>query len=173
MSQFALSPLEDQVRAAVDAGLIYCEEFDYVARWLVNTATSLAATSSVEIPVQIDGTSDFVVEEYDLTAFDNAGTPALVAAPNFLISFTKDGSGRRLSSGPVHVLNICGNYSASRYPGRLSYPVLLPSKSTYSVLLQNLSATAMSAVDLRIHGFKVFYIKATAEEMRSQIFHVL
>lgn len=173
---FGVSPLEIQAADAQLKGLLYLEEFDYPARWLTGTQTALPANDSREVPIQIDGSSDFVIQAYQMTVFDSEG--ALEPNPNFLISFTKDGSGRRMSSGPVHVLNICGSYQENKYPSRLAYPVFLPLKSTYSILLENLSADAPDQVEFLMHGFKVYYTPPggsglDADQIRRQVFHVL
>ena len=173
---FGVSPLEIQAADAQLKRLIYCEEFDYTARWIVGTNTALPANDSREIPVQFDGSSDFVIQTYNMTVFADSADGTLITDPNYLISFTKDGSGRRMSSGPVHVLNLLGSYQSFHYPNRLAYPVFLPMKSTYSILLQNLTDTAPDQVEFLMHGFKVYYTGPPGkdnEDLRREIFHVL
>src|SRR4030095_14428863 len=164
--RLCVSPIELLASDAMLKSAVFCEQFDYVARWLVNTPTALPANRDLDIPIQIDGSWDFVIQEYNLVAFDN--NDAYQAAPNLLISFTRDGAGRRMSSGPVHVMNICGSYGTSQAARRLPFPVLLPAKTTYSVLLQNLTATAWHQIELKMGGFKVYY-EGGAD--RLQVFH--
>lgn len=177
MDGYGNSPLEVMARDAMRRGLCFIEEFDYVARWVVNTATALPANGAVEVPIQIDSSSDFIIQRYNGSVYSD--TTTIVANPNYLVSFTKDSSGRRMSSGPVAWNNIIGGFFGTKYPGQLACPVLLASKSTYTVKLENLTAAAPNNVELALHGFKVYYTPADAapEERhladRIGIFHVL
>lgn len=178
MNGFGGSPLAYAAFQAQANGLVFLEEFDYPVRWLINTATALPANDSREVPLQIDGSSDFIICTYNGTVYDEDEEEGEVINPdpNYLISFTKDGSGRRMSSAPVHWNNLIGGYQSNKVPGRLCYEVFLPMKATYSVLLENLTAVEPARVELLCHGYKVYYTGPAGtdnDQLRRQIFHVL
>src|SRR4029078_11440946 len=170
MNGFGTSPLEILATEAMLQGLVYCDEFVYSASWIAGTATELGALATVEVQVQINGDSDFIVQEQNIT-FTNDDSIIFV---NSLLTIIRAGSGREVMSSPQNVANICGAYigssGAMSFPGKKPMPGLLQKSNTLTCRLQNLTSTAPDRVDLSFVGFKVFY---TGAATRQQIFHAL
>jgi hypothetical protein len=70
----------------------------------------------------------------------------------FLVSFTDQGSGRSLQSNPVPMDSIFGD---ARRPYKWTTPKILEANSTFSITVQNLSATDRN-VRMSFMGYKVF-----------------
>lgn len=176
MNGFGVSPLEIMASDAMLRGIVYLDQFDYSASWIVGTGTALgAAPASVQAQIQINGDSDFIVQEMNLTAFDNGAPPAVVVNPNLLLTVTRSGAGRELMNAPQHVLNVCGSYVGTRYPAKLPCPGLLNKSNNLTLSLQNLSTTVFSRVDVVFRGFKVFYVQSPEGVIgnRQMVFHAL
>lgn len=152
MQNFGTSPLEILACEAMLQGKVFLDQFTYSAKW---DNSSLTATGTIPVNIQIDGDSDFVMQAVNLTAFTNATT--VLATPNFLITIARAGSGRVIMNQPQHIMNLCGNYWNNSFPGVWPMPGLLQAKNTTTVTLQNLSGVAPLRVDVALVGFKVFY----------------
>ncbi len=164
---YGSSPIELLACQAMLDSRIYAEAFTYSASWISTTGSALGATGSTEVQIQINGDSDFVVQEMNLQAY-TAG-PTLLTDPDYLLTITRAGSGRQLMNQAQHVLTICGNFQTNHVPSHLPMPFLCQASNIISCLLQNLTATAALRVDLALIGFKVFYTGGN----RQEIFHCL
>jgi hypothetical protein len=164
---YGASPIEVLAREAMRQGAVYCEKFDLTARFLAGSTSALAANNSQTVPVQIDNGWDFVIQSINGTWYNADGT-TLNAAPNALVQFIKDTSGKLLSSAPEHWLNVMGSFAANKISDQLPFPVLLAEKSTLQVTLTNLTADAPNRVEISLVGFKVYYVNTS----RSDLFHV-
>jgi hypothetical protein len=177
MNGFGVSPLELMAADAMLQGIVFLDEFEYSAVWTGTTA--LAATSTAEVIILINGDSDFIYQELCLTAFDNQATPVLVPDPNLLLTITRAGAGRETMNQAQHVLNICGSYQSNKYPGRRPMSGILNAANTISFKLQNLSPTNFGRIDLTLSGFKVFYTVSRVpghegeQGTRAAVFHAL
>ncbi len=169
MSGFGTSPLELMAADAMLAGQVYIETFIYSASWIAGTATALLANSTMEVDVQINGDSDFIVQEMNLTVFSSATPPVLIQSQAMLLTITRAGSGRQLVNQAQNIHNILGNYTVNVVPHRLPMPFLIQGNNILANILQNLSNVAPGRVDLSYIGFKVFYTGGN----RQAIFHVL
>jgi len=170
---YGVSPIELQACEAALMGLVYLDDFTYSAIW--EGPTALLALATLTVPIQINGDSDFVVQEQNLIAYDNQSTPANVAIPNLLLTITRSGSGREIMDAAQHVNNMCGNYTPALNPGRNPMPSLWHAKNTISVKLQNLTSTVFGRIQISFRGFKVFYIQNSKGQTgdRTSIFHAL
>ena len=173
MNGYGVSPIELQACEAALMGLAYLDEFTYSAKWTATTALGSGAT--IQVPIQINSDSDFVVQEQNLIAFDNQATPVVVAVPNLLCTITRAGSGREVMDDAQHIMNIFGNYGPALNQGRNPMPALWTAKNTINVTLQNLTTTVFSRIQASFRGFKVFYIANAQGQMgdRQSIFHAL
>ena len=153
MIGFGSSPLELLATDAMLRGKVFCQEFVYSAIW--EGANALGANGSIDVQIQIDGESDFVSQEVNLVVYSAADT--IVDNPDMTTLWTIAGSGRNLMNQAQHVLNVCGAYERERFPGRLSYPFLIPKKQVLTVNLTDLSAVASDHIHMSFRGFKVFY----------------
>ncbi len=174
MNGFGVSPLEILATEAMLEGLVYDDEFVYSASWIKNTATELASLGTVEVQIQINGDSDFLVQEQNICSV----VSDLPIFPNYLLTIVRAGSGREVMSSPQHVANICGSLISGgsagagmrifAFPGKKPCPGLWVAKNTITCRLQNLTTTVPDRIDLSFVGFKVFY---TGSQTRQQIFH--
>jgi hypothetical protein len=162
MNSFGTSPLELMACDAMLQGLVYLDEFTYSAVWAAGTPTALGALATVDVPIQINSDSDFIVQEQNLSAI--VVTPdspddihECVDCPDLLITLIKAGSGREVMNQAQHVTNIFGNYWAAQFPGRKSIAALWQANNTITCRLQNRTATAFDRVEISFLGFKVFY----------------
>jgi hypothetical protein len=96
MNGFGESPIEILAREAMLRGECWCDGYEYPARFLTGTPTALGSGLTAEVPININSGQDFIVQEVNLTAFDNAAPPVLVVAPNLLLTLVKGGSERNL-----------------------------------------------------------------------------
>lgn len=156
MQNFGTSPLELLAADAMLRGLVFLDQFSYVATWSAATNNQLTATATKPVNIQIDGDSDFIMQMVNITAFSTNAT-TVNTSPNFLLTITRSGSGRNIMSQPTHVQNICGNYWNNSYPGAWPMPGLLAAKNTTVLTLQNISGVDQNRVDIALVGFKVFY----------------
>lgn len=167
---FGTSPLELMACDAMMKGTAYLQEFTYSAAFV--GATVLGANATVDVQIQINADSDFVVQECNLTTWSAAGT--IIADPDYLITLILAGSGRQLMNQAQPVLNYCGSYRQNCQPGFLPMPLLIQAQSTITVTLVNRTATASVRADVSLQGFKVFYTGSDADGAnRRTIFHVL
>lgn len=175
MNSFGTSPLELMACDAMLRGLVYLDEFAYSAAWITGTGTALGASSTVDVQIQINNDSDFVALEYNLTAWSALDT--IIAAPDYLITIVRSGSGREIFNQAQPVSNLCGNYrsGSASFPGRLPVSSLYQGNGTVTVRLQNRTVTAANRVDFTMRGFKVFYQTNAQGETgtRANIFHAL
>jgi hypothetical protein len=168
---FGVSPLEIMASDAMLQGLVYIEDFTYSARFLA-PATQLLANATVEVQVQINSDSDFVIQVRNRIAIQDGD---LTADPNILVNLVTAGSGRQLMSQTQHILNMFGGWGSELVPGRVAMPKLIQANSTLSVTLTDLSGVDWDRVELAFEGFKVFYTQAPSGQTgdRQTVFHVL
>lgn len=179
MNGFGVSPLELMASDAMLKGLVYLDEFTYSVPFITGTDSAIGSGSTKEVQLLINGDSDFVVQEQNFAAYDSASPAVVVVNPNLLITVTRAGSGRQIMNNPQHILNWCGGYTGTRFPGRKPSAGLWLAANTITVKLQNLGTTVFSRVDVAFTGFKVFY--TTIEDVqghrvtgdRKMIFHTL
>jgi len=173
MNGFGVSPIELQASDAALMGIVYLDDFTYSAIW--QGPTQLGSLATVTVPIQINGDSDFVVQESNLIAYDNQSTPVNVAVPNLLVTITRAGAGREVMDSPQHVSNVFGNYTPALNPGRNPMPSLWNARNTINVQLQNLTTTVFGRIQASFRGFKVFYIQNSKGQTgdRTSIFHAL
>ncbi len=175
---FGVSPLEIMATDAILQGLAWCDEFAYSAAYIIGTPTALGSLATIDVQILINGDSDFVVQEANITAFDNANPPVLVPDPNLLMTLIRGGSGREVMNQPQHVLNMLGGFASNKQQGRVPFCALLGNSQILTVKLQNLSTTVFSRVDVAFRGFKVFYLQTQTQQgpvtgNRQMIFHVM
>lgn len=171
---FGTSPLELMSCEAMLAGLAYCDEFAYNASFLTGTTTALASGGTTTVQIMINGDSDFIAQEYNLTAWSVAGT--MVATPDITILLVRSGSGRQVMDQAMTVRNLCGNYSSTcSEPGRKPFASLYQSQQIVSVTLTDRSSTNWNFVQFTMNGYKVFYQTNAKGQTgtRTQIFHAL
>lgn len=167
MLGYGTSPLELMASDAMLRGEVFLEHFTYSASWITGTATALAANGTTEVQININGDSDFMIQEMNLTGLTAAGT--FLAVPDYLLLVTIAGAGRQIMNQAQHVANACGSYNAGQVPGRLPMPKLVQAANAIACNLTNRTATAANFAQLSLKGFKVFYSGGN----RQQIFHVL
>lgn len=177
MSSFGVSPLELMAQDAMLQGLCYIDEFTYSAPFVGTTAVGASgtATATQTVSVQINSDADFIVQDWNITAFDNGAPPVIVANPNLLTTVTRGGAGRELMNNAQHVLNLFGGYQQNRVPGKKPLPGLWSMMLTVNVQLVNLSTTIFGRIDVAFTGFKVFYVQNAAglTGTRQMVFHAL
>lgn len=157
MQNYGTSPLEQLAAEAMMQGLVYLDEFTYSAAWLTGTTTALGASATQDVQIQINSDSDFIAQEYNLTAWTALDT--ILVSPDYLITLIRSGSGRELMNQAQPVSNICGNYrsASASFPGRMPIASLYQGNLMVTVRLQNRTVTAANRVDFSMRGFKVFY----------------
>lgn len=175
MNSFGTSPLELMATDAMLKGLVYLDEFAYSAAFIAGTTTALAASGTTDVQIQINNDADFIALEYNLTAWSALDT--IIAAPDYLLTVIRSGSGREIFNQPQPVSNICGNYrsTSASFPGKAPISALYQSNLTVTVRLQNRTVTAANRVDFTMRGFKAFY-QTNADGLtgtRQMIFHAL
>jgi hypothetical protein len=184
MYGYGASPLEVLACQAMIQGLIYMDQFWYSTSWIAGTPTALTANGDKTTQIQVNSDSDFIAQEYHLSAKRNA-TDQFVQLPPFLITITRSGSGRNLMTEPQLISNVCGNYGGyaldtnsnqyANYPSRLSITSLYQGNGTVSIRLQNPMAQDWAEVRFSMFGFKVFYQtnQQGVTGNRQDIFHAL
>lgn len=174
MTGFGTSPIELMATNAMLTGEIYCEQFYYSANW--EGALGLGASATQAVQVQIDSSSDFIVQMMNLTALTDANT--YDQDPDLLLQMVVAGSGRQIMQSPQHVANVTGYYRGIAdimgFPAALPFPRLIQANSTLTCTLQNRSTVDFSGglIQLTLVGFKIFYA-ADKNASRRSIFHVL
>jgi hypothetical protein len=138
----------DRLRNAESAGRITLEPFHYGLEFPI--AVLLAATS-VQLTINIQNDSDFVLKSTELAVFSAAGVN--VPDPDMMISFDDTGSGQNWQDVAQHVWNIMGT---AQRPYYWSEPRFIIGGTVINVLLNNREAAAMLA-DITLSGFKVRY----------------
>lgn len=175
MIGFGTSPLEVMASAAMLKGLCYLDEFTYSASWIAGTNTALGASATVDVQVFINSDSDFIAQEYNLTAWTNLDT--ILVSPDYLISIIRSGSGRELMNQAQHVGNFAGNYrsASANFPGKNPISSLYQGNLNVTIRLANRTVTAANRVDFAMRGFKVFYQTNAQGQTgnRQDIFHAL
>lgn len=161
------SPIEVLASDAMLKGQVFLEMFTYSSQWITGTASALGASATVDQQIIINGDSDFVIQEINLTAWSAVGT--IVATPDLLLTIVIAGAGRQIMNAAQHVLNFCGSYATGQVPAQPPMPKLVQAANTITNTLANRTASAFNRVDLMYRGFKVFYSGGN----RQQIFHVL
>lgn len=168
MIGFGSSPLELLATDAMLRGKVFCQNFTYSGAWLTGTGTALAALGSTDVQINISNDADFVCQEVNFVTFSAADT--IVDDPDMTTLWTLAGSGRNLMNQAQHVLNVTGAFELNRpFPGRLSYPFMLPMKSTLTVNVTDLSNVATDHAHMAFRGFKVFYQRGAN---RQEVFNV-
>jgi len=178
MNSFGTSPLELMACDAMLQGLAYIDEFTYSAAWIVGTPTALGSLATVDVQIQINSDSDFIVQEQNLSVITvTTASPEdlheCVSCPDLLLTIIKSGSGREVMNQAQHVTNMLGNYWSAQFPGRKPVTALWQSNNTTTIRLQNRTTTAFDRIDIAFTGFKVFYQTNAAGQMgtRQSIFH--
>jgi hypothetical protein len=178
MNSFGTSPLELMACDAMLQGLVYIDEFTYSAAWIAGTPTALGALATVDVPIQINSDSDFIVQEQNISVITvTEASPEdlheCVACPDLLLTIIKAGSGREVMNQAQPVQNILGNYFSANFPGRKSVTALWQGNNTITCRLQNRTTTAFDRIDISFLGFKVFYQTNAAGQQgtRQSIFH--
>lgn len=124
----------------------YREQFAYTLDFLPAT---LSTTTFGNISIQAD--SDFIIIAGVGVVTDVANTTRQTFVPQ-LYTLTDGGSGRNLTSNPIHYHNIFGT---AEEPAYWPQPKVLDRGSTFTVAVQNLEATSRN-VRLAFLGFKVY-----------------
>ena len=163
---FGSSPIELLAADAMLRGEVFCNGFIYSARWLTGTTSALGATATVDQVIQITSEADFVTQRVTATAWSAAGT--LVTDPDLTLIIAIS-SGRPWFNQEQTLRDICGSFAGGDFPADLTMPRLIPAQSTLALTLANRTGTAWNRVTISLHGFNVYYQKAT----RDQVFHVL
>lgn len=178
MNSFGTSPLELMACDAMLKGLVYCDEFTYSAAWISGTPTALGALATVDVPIQVNSDSDFIVQEQNFAAIvlESDSPDALhtcVECPDLLVTVIRAGSGREIMNQAQHITNFFGNYWMAQFPGRKAITSLWQSNNTITIRLQNRTTIAFDRVDIAFGGFKVFYqTNADGQQgNRQQVFH--
>ena len=175
MIGFGTSPLEVMASAAMLKGLCYLDEFTYSVAWIAGTTTALGASATVDVQLFINSDSDFIAQEYNLTAWTALDT--ILPSPDYLISIIRSGSGRELMNQQQHVGNFAGNYrsTSANFPGKNPISSLYQGNLNVTVRLTNRTVTAANRVDFALRGFKVFYQTNAQGQTgnRQDIFHAL
>lgn len=120
----------------------------------------LSVNTTGQFTVQSDAAFLIMATSYIVTSADNAGVATLqpfgsgvdASFSPFLITQMDQGAGRNLQSLPIEIDSIFG---LGREPYCWPVPKILDQNSTYSVTVQNLSATSRN-LRLTFHGAKVF-----------------
>lgn len=110
----------------------------------------LAASATQNTVVLIDHDSDFILSNQQFAGFDANGDAVLF--PNVLATITSDTSQRQMQSEPVPLVSIFGT---GQRPHLMFKPLIIPAKSSFTVTLQNLVATAVN-IRLTFSGVKAF-----------------
>lgn len=165
---FGTSPLELMATQAMLDGKIFCQNYVYTASWVAGTTTALG-TGTADVTTQINGDSDFIIQEINLVSWASAGV--LIADPDYLLQISIGGSARQLFDRQISVLASFGNYTSYKVPGKLPFPYLVEMNNNLLAQLTNRTSTAPDRVDLAYSGFRIFYQGSTPPSMlRGQIF---
>lgn len=165
---YGTSPVELLATDAMLRGEIFCESFSYSAAWITGTTTALGANATVDVTIQINSDSDFVIQEMNFLSFSAAGT--IIALPDYTLLLTVAGAGRQIMNQAQPIRTLAGGFSSNEsQAGRAPFPRIIPMNSQLTCSLANRTATASNRADLVLRGFKVFYTGG----QRSTIFHVL
>lgn len=180
MNSFGTSPLELMACDAMLRGLVYLDDFTYSAAWISGTQSALGALATVDVQIQINSDSDFIVQEQNLSAIvlsadSPDATHECVTCPDLLLTLIRAGSGREVMNQAQHITNVAGNYWSANFPGRRPTTSIWQSNNTITCRLQNRSPIVFDRVDLAFSGFKVFYQTNPEGEVgnRANIFHAL
>jgi hypothetical protein len=178
MNSFGTSPLELMACDAMLQGLVYIDEFTYSAAWISGTQTALGALQTVDVPIQVNSDSDFIVQEQNISVITVTpdspdGVHECVTCPDLLVTIIKAGSGREVMNQAQHVTNVLGNYFSAQFPGRNAVTSLWQSNNTITCRLQNRMNVAFDRIDIAFRGFKVFYQTNAVGQQgdRQSIFH--
>jgi hypothetical protein len=163
---FGTSPLELLLTDAMLRGTVFANSFVYSAKYLTGQTSALASGGTTDQTIQITSEADFLVQEFNVTAWSAAAT--LVADPNIEINVTIS-SGRPWFQQAQNVRNVCGTYSGGDYPNKMVMPRLIPAQSTLTVTLTDNQAVAWNRVEVAFIGSNVYY----QSETRAQVFHVI
>lgn len=115
--------------------LVHYLPFVYGADFLPLTANATLPISTV-----IDHDADFVLCYQNFVASVQA-TGANVASPNVLAQQILETSGRRLQDKPTQIVNIFGT---GQRPAVLFKPLVIPARSTISLVLQDLGGVTIN-----------------------------
>lgn len=126
------------------------QAFDYMADFVGTTV--LTAGGTVNVNVQIQSDSDFLITSAALLASDTAQTTFLPILPA-LVLLTDTGSGRQIMNTAEHVANYFGTGQLVRV---LDRPYFITAAATLAVQLQNLDAVNARVARIAFHGAKIF-----------------
>jgi hypothetical protein len=163
---FGTSPIELLATDSMIRGGIFCNQYDYPAKWITGLTSALGSLASVDQAIQITSEADFVCQELNLIAWSAAAT--LSADPNIEINI-QIASGRPWFNTSMNARLICGTYSGGNFPNKMVMPRLIPAKSTVTVTLTDQQSVAWNRVEVALIGFNVYY----QTETREQVFHVI
>lgn len=120
---------------------------------------NLAASGQLSMTVNIDAGAHYVARYFAFTAY-TAGLVVAVATPPVTLQLSDSGSSRLLFDQPQAVQNICGGVAAGAGNGAAPYilpePWLIRARSTVTVTIANLGATAYPRSDFSFAGFRVY-----------------
>jgi hypothetical protein len=178
MNSFGTSPLELMACDAMLQGLAYVDEFIYSAAWIAGTPTALGSLQTVDVQIQVNSDSDFIVQEQNFSAIIlESDSPdaahVCVTCPDLLVTIVRSGSGREVMNQAQPVINMFGNYWSAQFPGRKPVSALWQGNNNVTVRLQNRTTQAFDRIDISFIGFKVFYQTNNQGETgtRQGIFH--
>lgn len=123
----------------------------------------LGASATVTNNIVIQADSAFLILDVVGVATDTANTAAVGPPVPQLVRVRDEGSGRDLMNHAVHFDNFFGT---GQLPSYLPYPKILKPRTTLSVTLQNLEATARN-VRIDFVGFKLFGGEGFSELLRN------
>ncbi len=139
--------LMDDVRAASMAGAIETFPFSYSANFPIAV---LVVGAVLPVPIGIDNDSDFVVRQSMYSAWTAAGV--LAPAPDLLVQFFDNASGRNWQNQPQHVMNVLGT---GQLPFLWPEAALVKGGATLTVTISNIDAVAM-LVRVTLSGVKIY-----------------
>lgn len=169
---YGTSPIELLATQAMLDGIIYCQNYVYSAQWLTGTTTALGAAATVDALTQINGDSDFIIQQINLVAWEAVDTA--IVDPDYLLQISIGGSARQLFDRPISVNAVIGNYLTDKIPATLPFPYLVEMNNNMLANLTNRTGTAANRVDLAYIGFRVFYQgDVPASTLRRDIFKKL
>lgn len=114
--------------------------------------TPLAANSTTTQQINIANDSAFIILSAVLVETDTTNLVFLGQRP-LLAALFDSGSGRLLSSTPIHADNWFGTAQEPKY---WDVPKVLSPNSAFNVTLQNLDTVNDRNVRVAFHGFKIF-----------------
>lgn len=115
-------------------------------------ASQLAAGATISNPINIQNDSAFCILSAVMVETTTDNLTFLAQRP-LLVDLLDTGSGRHLSSTPLHADNWFGTAELPKY---WDVPKILGPNSTFAVTVQNLDTVNAYTVRVAFHGFKIF-----------------